>query len=153
MDKKQEILEMLAENEHATWSSWMLYLFDVSIKNEDGTVTIPRWAVDGWARQANTEYADLSEDEKESDRKEVRHIADHLTAQEGESDPDIDMTVYWQGYYDGKEGKSDKQIAKQSIIEYASNQDFRLLYGNATLAKAIKDFVKEYIDWLDKENK
>lgn len=81
---KQAILELLAENEHATWSSWMLYLFEKSNKNEDGTVTIPKWAVDGWTRQANTPYSELSEDEKESDRREVRHLIPQiLTAQEG----------------------------------------------------------------------
>ena len=81
----QAILELLADNEHATWGSWMLYLFEKSTKNKDGTVTIPRWAVERWTRQANTEYQDLSEEEKESDRREVRHIVEILTAQEGES--------------------------------------------------------------------
>jgi len=81
---KEKILELLAENEHATWSSWMLYLFEKSIKNDDGTVTIPEWAVDGWTRQANTPYNELSEEEKESDRREVRHLIPQiLTAPEG----------------------------------------------------------------------
>lgn len=57
---------------HKQWSGWMKYLFDKSIKNEDGTVTIPKWAVDRWERQVNTDYKDLSKEERESDIKEAR---------------------------------------------------------------------------------
>ena len=68
MNSKREILAELA---HAQWTGWMEYLFSKGIKNEDGTWTMPIWAVERWERQCKTPYADLSFDEKESDRKEA----------------------------------------------------------------------------------
>lgn len=63
--------EMLAELAHAQWSGWMEYLFSKMIVNEDGTRTMPLWAVERWQRQMKTSYNELSFDEKESDRKEA----------------------------------------------------------------------------------
>ena len=68
MNSKREILAELA---HAQWSGWMEYLFSKGTHNEDGTWTMPAWAVERWKRQTETPYADLSFDEKESDRKEA----------------------------------------------------------------------------------
>lgn len=65
------VREKLAEYAHGAWSGWMRYLFEKSIKNDNGTVTIPEWAVARWQRQMNTSYAQLPEDEKESDRVEA----------------------------------------------------------------------------------
>lgn len=70
------LIEKLADIEHDSWSKWMNYLFAKSIKNEDGTYTIPKWAVDRWTRQLNTLYQNLNEEEKESDRKEARKFLD-----------------------------------------------------------------------------
>jgi len=63
--------EALAEYAHNAWAGWMIYLFIKSTTNSDGTVTIPKWAVDRWTRQAATPYIDLPEKEKESDREEA----------------------------------------------------------------------------------
>lgn len=63
--------ESLAEYAHDAWSGWMRYLFGKSTRNQDGTITIPAWAVDRWTRQAGTKYADLPENEKDSDRAEA----------------------------------------------------------------------------------
>lgn len=63
--------ENLARYAHEAWSGWMNYMFEKSTVNEDGTITIPKWAVDRWRRQANTRYADLPNDEQESDRQEA----------------------------------------------------------------------------------
>ena len=68
IDDKREVLAELA---HAQWSGWMEYLFSKGVLNEDGTWTMPAWAVERWKRQTETPYADLSFDEKESDRKEA----------------------------------------------------------------------------------
>jgi hypothetical protein len=49
----------------------MEYLFSHSIATGDGCEEIPGNLVDRWNRQMRTEYIDLSEKEKESDRKEA----------------------------------------------------------------------------------
>lgn len=78
---KEEIVEILADVEHDRWASWQAYLFSkcsecagIKCINDDykGHLVIPRWAVERWRRQIATKYVDLSEDEKESDRKEAR---------------------------------------------------------------------------------
>ena len=65
------IREKLAAYAHQAWSGWMDYLFEKSTLNSDGSVTIPSWAVERWKRQMKTTYTELSESEKESDRKEA----------------------------------------------------------------------------------
>lgn len=66
--------EKLASYAHKQWSGWMDYLFSKCvnpIEADTGTVIIPKWAVERWKRQIETPYEELSEPEKESDRKEA----------------------------------------------------------------------------------
>lgn len=65
------VRECLSEYAHEAWSGWMKYMFEKATMNTDGTVTIPKWAVDRWTRQMNLSYVDLPEEEKESDRAEA----------------------------------------------------------------------------------
>jgi len=65
------VRDKLADYAHQAWSGWMEYLFEKSILNQDGTVTIPAWAVKRWKRQAGTLYAELPDNEKKSDKKEA----------------------------------------------------------------------------------
>lgn len=68
--------EKLAAEAHAAWSGWMAYLFSHATSNDDGTVTIPAWAVERWRRQLSTPYHALSPEEQESDRREAdRYLA------------------------------------------------------------------------------
>lgn len=72
MSKWVEALrEGLADYAHAAWSGWMRYMFENSVHNEDGSVTIPRGLVERWTRQMNTDYPALPEPEKKSDRAEA----------------------------------------------------------------------------------
>jgi hypothetical protein len=66
--------ERLARICHIMWQGWMNYVFEVSRANKDGSVTIPAWAVQRWRRQISTPYVDLSEEEKDSDRREADKI-------------------------------------------------------------------------------
>jgi hypothetical protein len=77
-----ETREVLAEYAHDAWSGWMKYLFSKgeyrwveSPIESHGKVErvwiMPAWAVERWARQMNTPYADLPEEEKKSDREEA----------------------------------------------------------------------------------
>lgn len=72
--KNDDIIELLAEFEHDRWSRWQKYLFIKCIVNDDGTLTIPKELVNRWTRQINTNYKNLSEREKDSDRKESIRI-------------------------------------------------------------------------------
>lgn len=65
-------IEALADVAHRSWSGWMEHLFGKSTENEDGSVTIPKEQVDRWKRQIATSYAELPDEEKESDREEAR---------------------------------------------------------------------------------
>lgn len=69
-----DLREPLAALAHEQWSGWMRYLFEKAPPNIDGTVTLPAWAVDRWTRQMQTPYADLSAQEKESDRAEAERV-------------------------------------------------------------------------------
>jgi hypothetical protein len=63
--------EAMAGLEHDRWSRWMKYQFSKGMFNEDGTWTMPAEAVERWQRQMDTPYDELSEEEKDSDRREV----------------------------------------------------------------------------------
>lgn len=82
--------EKLADLCHRQWSGWMEYLFGKCAFNpNDGTATIPKWAVDRWRRQLSTEYAHLSEEEKNADRDE----ADRFLTLIAEAQPQTDNTA------------------------------------------------------------
>lgn len=63
--------EELAALEHERWAKWQEYLHSVAQANTDGSLEIPSELVRRWERQINTAYADLTEDEKNSDREQV----------------------------------------------------------------------------------
>jgi hypothetical protein len=46
-------------------------MFSKGVLHPDGSLTLPKWAVERWTRQMNTSYENLSEKEKTSDRIEA----------------------------------------------------------------------------------
>ncbi len=66
-----DIRERLADLEHDRWSRWMLYMISLGTHKNNGTWVMPEACVKLWLRKAHTTYADLTEQEKESDRKEA----------------------------------------------------------------------------------
>ncbi len=72
----RQVLELLAENEHKTWASWMEWLFnsECGTLNADGSFTIKPEKVDRWKYQLKVPYKLLSEEEKESDRMQVYEL-------------------------------------------------------------------------------
>ena len=66
--------EKIAGAIHKIWSEWIHHLFSLSRNNTNGSVTIPRKLVNRWQRQMTTEYKDLTEVEKDSDREEAQKI-------------------------------------------------------------------------------
>jgi HAMP domain-containing protein len=67
-----ESVEIVATECHKQWAGWTEYM--MAKLSEDWDAWAPRWR-----RQIATEYADLSEQEKESDRVEARKILAALT--------------------------------------------------------------------------
>lgn len=69
--EKQELYEKLAEIEHIRWSQWQRYVHSVGKLQPDGSLVIPPQRVKRWTRAMTTDYADLSEEEKDGDRLQV----------------------------------------------------------------------------------
>jgi hypothetical protein len=66
-------MEALAAQEHESWANWTKWMLQEMNKEADGDFELEGLpCVERWRRQAATPYADLSEKEKESDRKVVR---------------------------------------------------------------------------------
>lgn len=68
----EEIIDDLADIEHERWSHWQHYMHGKCERSQDGSLTIPPDLVAQWERQIATPYQKLSEEEKESDREQVR---------------------------------------------------------------------------------
>jgi hypothetical protein len=66
------LLESLAAIEHDRWSHWQRYLHSRCERGDDGSLTIPPDLAARWTAQLSTPFAELSEQEKESDREQVR---------------------------------------------------------------------------------
>lgn len=70
------LIEILADIEHDRWAKWQKYMhskMNVQETAEHNTVIFfPNELFKRWSRQINTPYSKLSEDEKESDRNQVR---------------------------------------------------------------------------------
>ena len=70
--KIDHLKENIADKCHEQWSGWMEYLFSKCEYNQNtGEFIIPKWAVERWTQQMNTDYKDLTEEEKNSDRIEA----------------------------------------------------------------------------------
>ena len=105
MNKRYEVRERLAGKLHQIWANWTAYF--LANQSEENRVR--------WLRQINTPYSELSETEKESDRR----IADQILALDGiaivereaklpafaridvEGKPEVGR--YYDGYKDGQE--------------------------------------------------
>ena len=72
--------EQLADLAHERWAGWISHVLRKGEWVEGGSVVIPSWVVERYQRLAATPYAELTEDEKDSDRRE----ADRMLAVMGE---------------------------------------------------------------------
>ena len=63
--------EGLANYAHMAWAGWMVYLFEKSKHNKDGSITIPAGYVKNLQRLMDMPYQDMLETNKESDRVEA----------------------------------------------------------------------------------
>lgn len=68
----RELYEQLAAIEHDRWAHWQRHIHEIcGVPQQDGGILLPAHDVTRWERQLNTPYADLTETEKDSDRREV----------------------------------------------------------------------------------
>lgn len=65
-------IEILATLEHERWAHWQKYVHEQGERQSDGSLLIPAELVDRWDTQIATSYADLSDEEQQSDREQVR---------------------------------------------------------------------------------
>jgi hypothetical protein len=90
-----ELFEKLAAIEHERWADWQKYVHGKLIahrkldckttQNPEGNFddfVLSKELFDHWERQIKTPYAELSEEEKESDREQVRRYWELLNASE-----------------------------------------------------------------------
>ena len=76
----EELFEKLADIEHQRWAKWQRYVHSKCMPSaDDGIWQIGEEFIKRWERQINTPYAELSEEEKESDREQVRMYWDLIT--------------------------------------------------------------------------
>lgn len=70
--KLNAAIDTLADIEHERWAHWQKYMHDKGVRQPDGSLIIPAKLVSQWDHQLETPYSALSDDEKESDREQVR---------------------------------------------------------------------------------
>ncbi|MCA9942864.1 MAG: hypothetical protein KC449_05260, partial [Anaerolineales bacterium] len=70
-DFESWIVELVADVQHAIWSHWMKYMFSCGDYNEDECWVMPAEKATRWERQMKTDYGNLTEREKASDREQA----------------------------------------------------------------------------------
>ena len=76
----EEFIVELSSFEYERSSHWQRYMLSKGKKDRDGNLVIPASLVVRWERLMNTKYSCLSEEEKESDREQVRRYVPILGA-------------------------------------------------------------------------
>ena len=70
-----DLREQLAELAHEQWTGWMRHLYSKCQTSGNGDyMLIPKLWWTRWLRQMDTRFGDLSDAEKESDRKEADRV-------------------------------------------------------------------------------
>jgi hypothetical protein len=80
--EKEEFIEKGAELGHIRWANWQKYCHSKMkhLSCSPAYMSLPIEDFERWERQIATPYAELSEQEKESDRREVRTYLPWLTS-------------------------------------------------------------------------
>ncbi|WP_313813365.1 hypothetical protein [Glutamicibacter sp.] len=70
--QSQRTIERLAAIEHERWAHWQKYVHDQCERRDDGSLIVPAELAARWEAQIETTYSELSDQEQESDREQVR---------------------------------------------------------------------------------
>jgi len=76
----EAIMEELAAIEHERWAHWQRYMHSKAERLDDGSLRIPVDLVARWESQIARPYAQLEDEEKESDREQVRRYLARIAA-------------------------------------------------------------------------
>jgi hypothetical protein len=76
----ETLVEDLAAIEHERWAHWQRYMHDKGKRRPDGSLVLPAELVRHWETQIATDYSNLSESEKNSDREQVRRYLPLIAA-------------------------------------------------------------------------
>ena len=71
-DALNNLVERLAAIEHERWAHWQTCVHSKATRMSDGSLVLPPELVTRWERQLGTAYADLGEEEKQSDREQIQ---------------------------------------------------------------------------------
>lgn len=74
------LIEQLATIEHERWAHWQRYMHSKCIRQPNGSLLLPSELVARWEKQMNTSYSELDEQERESDREQVRRYLPLIAA-------------------------------------------------------------------------
>lgn len=80
MIDEMEKVEIVAAECHKQWSGWTEHLLSKHNELPSGNLVLGAEWKHRWMKQVNTPYAELSGDEKDSDRREARKILAALAA-------------------------------------------------------------------------
>ena len=122
----EEFVEKGADIEHRRWARWQEYMHSKLVYNEginpdtghtEAFYVLPADYYERWERQIDTSYADLSEAEKESDRKEVREYANLFRTTLTAVDKEAEARGFARGQLAEVEANavSDITIAKEKV--------------------------------------
>jgi hypothetical protein len=125
------VREGLADYAHRAWAGWMKYMFEKSIKNEDGTVTIPASLVERWSRQMNTPYPMLPENEQQSDLIEA--------------DKMLEIASAWEELYPRAFKLMDNR--KTFVVVASDEPYFKMVYDQIKLEELLKG------TWTDEDER
>ena len=93
---EEKFVEKGAELEHDRWARWQEYMFSKFVEHENGKgeyLCLHKDFWKRWNRQIDTKYIDLSEEEKESDRKETRNYLPLVLSQRSEDIAEIQKMI------------------------------------------------------------
>lgn len=88
-----KLIEILADIEHKKWSNWQSHLHSLCVKNEDGSLTIPKEIVEHFNYEINTNYNNLPNHIQEYDREEVKKILNGIRQYWEENNFKMDKSV------------------------------------------------------------
>jgi len=83
--------ERIAQICHEQWAHWMHYVFTKAFAGPGHSVCIPSPFKSRWMKQIKTPYAELTEQEKESDREWARKYCDAFAQWENDLDAPLPL--------------------------------------------------------------